>query len=159
MKALSVIAFALAALIAHAQGPTPVAKLDDVKSVDSIIAALYDVISGPPGAKHDWDRLRSLFAIGARMIGVESQSGTPRSHAFSVEDYIRLSGPLIEKSGFVEKEASRKTETFKHIVHVFSSYESRILATDKKPFATGVNSIQLFNDGTRWWIESILWED
>ncbi|HVT14376.1 MAG TPA: hypothetical protein VHE55_19085 [Fimbriimonadaceae bacterium] len=155
MKAMSVLALALAALCAQAQQP----KAEDVKSIDSIIAALYDVISGPPGAKHDWDRLRSLFAPGARMIGVETRSGDPKSHEFSVEDYIRLSGPYIEKNGFVEKEVSRKMETFKHIAHVFSSYESRMLATDKKPFASGVNSIQLFNDGKRWWIESVFWED
>src|ERR1700676_3890566 len=38
----------------------PPAKPDDVKSVESLLAALYDVISGPAGER-DWNRFRSLF--------------------------------------------------------------------------------------------------
>ncbi len=40
----------------------------DVESVDAIIAAVYDVISGPAGQERDWDRMRSLFIPGARLI-------------------------------------------------------------------------------------------
>ena len=43
------------------------ARPDDVKSVDAIIAAVYDAISGPAGER-DWDRLRSLFLPEARLI-------------------------------------------------------------------------------------------
>src|SRR2546422_6579302 len=40
----------------------------DVASPDAIIAAAYDVISGPAGQKRDWNRMRSLFYPGARLI-------------------------------------------------------------------------------------------
>jgi len=43
------------------------AKPDDVKSMDAILAAVYDTISGPAGGR-DWDRLRSLFHADARLI-------------------------------------------------------------------------------------------
>jgi hypothetical protein len=43
-------------------------------------------------------------------------------------------------------------------VHVFSTYEARQKADDPKPFMRGINSIQLFNDGKRWWVVSILWQ-
>ena len=29
---------------------------------------------------------------------------------------------------------------------------------DAKPFARGINSFQLLNDGSRWWIVTIYWE-
>jgi len=159
MRYLLAIVFVFTGVCAWAQGPTPAAKQDDVKSVDAILAALYDVISGPPDTKHDWDRMRSLFVIDARMIAVGKRGTTVRSRTFTVEDYIKLSGPVIEKGGFVEKEIARRTEQFANIAHVFSTYESRMKADDKKPFARGINSIQLYNDGSRWWIETIYWQD
>jgi hypothetical protein len=167
MRYLLVLALAFWSLGAHAQvaaGPSkpliPVAKPDDVKSIDSILAALYDVISGPPGAKHDWDRMRTLFTPDARMIAVGTgRNGKIFRRGFSVEDYIKLGGPAIEKRGFSEKEISRKTEQYANIVQIFSTYESRILATDPKPYARGINSFQLWNDGSRWWIVTVFWQE
>ncbi|PYL27237.1 MAG: hypothetical protein DMF45_12805, partial [Verrucomicrobia bacterium] len=40
----------------------------DVESIEAIVAAAYDVISGPAGKKRDWKRERSLFISGARLI-------------------------------------------------------------------------------------------
>jgi hypothetical protein len=39
---------------------TPAANPADVNSMDAIIAAVYDVISGPAGKKRNWDRMRSF---------------------------------------------------------------------------------------------------
>jgi hypothetical protein len=64
----------------------------------------------------------------------------------------------MEKEGFFEKEAARKTEQFGQIAHLFSTYESRHTPADPKPFQRGINSFQLMNDGTRWWIVTIFWE-
>jgi hypothetical protein len=44
-----------------------------------------------------------------------------------------------------------------NVTQVFSSYESRHSPSDK-PFDRGINSIQLLNDGKRWWVLSILWD-
>ena len=136
----------------------PAANPADVATMDSIIAALYDVISGPPG-KRDWDRFRSLFAPGARLIptGVR-QSGEVGSRVLTPEDYIQRSAPLLEKNGFFEREVSRRVEKFANIAHIFSTYESRHAKDDAKPFARGINSIQMMNDGKRWWIVTIFWQ-
>ena len=83
----------------------------------------------------------------------------PVKRGMSVEDYIKLGGPMIEKQGFSEREIARKADQFGNIVQVFSTYESRVLASDPKPFARGINSFQLWNDGTRWWIVTILWQE
>ncbi|MDT7542357.1 MAG: hypothetical protein QOE33_2261 [Acidobacteriota bacterium] len=149
----------------------PAANPADVDTLDHIVAALYDVISGPAEKKRDWDRLRSLFAGGARMIPTVPlrATGTPPdapltgSEAYaprvlSVDDYVARAAPRMSSEGFFEREAARRTEQFGHIAHVFSTYESRHASDDAKPFQRGINSIQLMNDGKRWWIVTIFWE-
>jgi hypothetical protein len=127
--------------------------------MDAIIAALYNVISGPAGQQRDWDRMRSLFVPGARLIpAVYRPDSVPRLRQLSVEDYITLAGPSLEKNGFFETEIARQVDQYGGVVQAFSTYESRHKADDPKPFVRGINSIQLFNDGQRWWVVTVLWE-
>lgn len=137
----------------------PAANPADVVSVDSIIAAVYDVISGPAGKKRDWDRMRSLFVPGARLIPTgPRQAGGYGSRVLTVDEYIERASGIFEKEGFFEREAARQMEQFGQIAHAFSTYESRHAPDDAKPFQRGINSIQLMNDGKRWWIVTIFWE-
>jgi len=137
----------------------PAATAADVASMESIVAALYDVISGPAGKKRDWDRMRSLFIPGARLIPTgKRQSGEISSRVLTVEDYINGSAKPLEENGFFEKEISRRSERYSNIAHVFSTYESRRKSDDVKPFARGINSFQLMNDGKRWWIVTVFWQ-
>jgi hypothetical protein len=138
----------------------PAADPADVASIDAILTALYDVISGPPGQARDWDRFRSLFAPGARLIpvGVPRDGSAARATVLTVDGYIERTAPLFEANGFHEIEVARTTEQFGHIAHVFSTYESRRDPRDAEPFARGINSIQLMHDGTRWWIVTIFWD-
>ena len=138
----------------------PAADPKDVATMDSIVAAVYDVISGPAGQKRNWDRFRSLFVPGARLIptGRNPQTGEVASRVRTPDEYITRSSPLLEQNGFFEREISRRTEKYGNIAHIFSTYESRHKADDEKPFARGINSIQLMNDGQRWWIVTIFWQ-
>lgn len=140
----------------------PSANLADVESIDAIIAAAYDVISGPAGKKRDWDRERSLFAPGARLIPTATVAGKADADlaplVLDVEGYIKRVEPLFEKSGFYEMEIARRVEQFGQIAQVWSTYESRHDPSDPKPFMRGINSIQLFDDGKRWWILSVYWQ-
>ncbi len=153
-KLVSLLLLALAAGSAFAQGARPA----DVASVDSIMAALYDTISGPAGKARDWDRLRSLFRNDGRMV-VHSQGkdGALHTRVMSVEDYITRVTPVFAKEGFYESELARSSEQFGQIAQVFSTYEARHAPADK-PFMRGINSIQLVNDGQRWWISQLLWQ-
>ena len=145
---------------APAQTPAapPPANPADVATIDSTIAALYDVISGPAG-KRNWDRFRSLFLPGARLIPTgPRQTGEVGARVLTVEDYVQRAGGRFEKEGFFEREVARRTETFGNIAHLFSTYESRHAKDDAKPFQRGINSIQLMNDGKRWWVVTIFWQ-
>jgi hypothetical protein len=137
----------------------PAANPADVNSIEAILAAVYDVISGPAGKKRDWDRMRSLFLPGARLIPTgPRQTGGYGSRVLGVEDYVARGNEIFEKEGFFEKEVARRVETFGNIAHVFSTYEARHSPDDAKPFVRGINSIQLMNDGKRWWIVTIFWQ-
>ena len=134
----------------------------DVSSIDAIIAAAYDGISGPAGSKRDWDRERSLYFPGARLMPVAVKPGAADGdlapQILDIEGFIARVEPFFEKSGFYEKEVARKTERFGQIAHAWSTYESRHDPADSEPFMRGINSIQLFHDGRRWWIVSIYWQ-
>jgi hypothetical protein len=148
-----------------AQTPTtpisasPAAAAKDVASAEAIVAALYDALSGTATQQRDWDRFRSLFIPEGRVMptGVP-QSGKARIRVMTPEEYSRVAAPQLTTEGFYEREVARVTESFGTIVHVFSTYESRHAPADTKPFARGINSFQLFNDGSRWWIVSVLWD-
>ena len=115
---------------------------------------------GVPETIPDWDRFRNLFHKDARMStvvpGPEGKGFALRS--FTPQDYVKRSGKMLERGGFFEVELARKTESFGHIAHCFSSYELKQGGKDGKLIARGVNSMQLLNDGKRWWFLSIYWE-
>jgi hypothetical protein len=136
----------------------------DVESIDTIVAAAYESISGPAGSKRDWNRLRSLFIPGARLIPTAKKAGETNTGAeiapqlLDIDGFIARVTDYVETNGFFEREIARRTEQFGRIAHVWSTYESRREANDPEPFMRGINSIQLFHDGKRWWIVSIYWQ-
>src|SRR5450631_4388599 len=109
---------------------TRAANPADVASIDAIINAAYDVISGPAGEKRDWDRERSLFIPDARLIPTAKKAGDDATHdvglapqMLDVDAYIARVEPFFEKNGFYEKEIARRTEQFGQIAQVWSTYE------------------------------------
>lgn len=135
----------------------PPAAPADVESIEATVTALYDVISGPAGKPRDWSRLRSLFIPGGRLMPTGPRpGGGVGMRIMEVNDYIAEVGPRLEQMGFRERELSRRVEQFGHIAHVFSTYEGR--SETNPAVIRGINSIQLMNDGTRWWVVSVYWE-
>ena len=132
----------------------------DVSSLDAIMKAVYDVISGDAGKPRDWDRFRTLFHKDARMIpsGKNPTTGVYGARALTPEDYIKRTEPVFAKEGFYEREKARRVEIYGNIAHVFSTYESFHSLSDKTPFMRGINSFQLLNDGKRWWVLTIFWQ-
>ena len=152
------IATLLLPLQVSAQESTPSANPEDVKTLDSMVETLYSVISGDKGVARDWDRFLSLFKPSAQLIpsgpNADNQIGT---RYMTPQEYVERSGPWLEENGFFEIEISRKELHFGTMTHIWSTYESRRKADDPQPFARGINSIQLINDGERWWIVNIYW--
>ena len=135
----------------------PTARPEDVKSREALLAAIYDVISGPVGER-DWNRFRSLFVPQARFTAVgRKPDGSVSVTLLGVDEFIGMAGAVFKSQGFYENAIVNRVQTFGNVSQVFSSYESR---NEKggKPFERGINSIQMFDDGKRWWVLSILWD-
>jgi hypothetical protein len=136
----------------------PAPKPEDVKSTDSIVAAVYSVISGPAGDR-DWNRFRSLFLPSATLTSAgKDREGNIHVRPRTVEQYVTGAGGYFAQHGFFESPLVSHVQTFGNIAHVFCSYESRN-APGEAPFARGINSFELVYDGKRWWIVSILWDE
>ena len=158
-QAILLLCFAVFTLqTAVAQTPKE-ADVNDVASLDAIMKSVYAVISGDAGKPRDWDRFRSLFHKDARLIpsGKNAQTGVVNARALTPDEYVKRADPVFANEGFFENEIARRVEVFGNIAHVFSTYESRH-KIGEKPFARGINSFQLLNDGKRWWVMTIYWQ-
>lgn len=132
----------------------------DVSSIDAIMKAVYDVISGDAVKPRDWDRFRTLFHKDARLIpsGTNPNTKVTGANALTPEDYIKRVEPVFARDGFHERELARHVDTYGNIAQVFSTYHAFRKSTDKEPFLRGINSFQLLNDGKRWWVVTIYWQ-
>jgi hypothetical protein len=149
---------ASAAASAQTAAVMPSARPADVATPDAIIAAVYASISGPAGQPRDWARFRSLLVPGARLIpSTRRTPGAATPVVWSAEEYIAAAGPGLERQGFFEREIHRTSDAFGAVLHAFSTYDSK-RTPDGEPFARGINSFQLYSDGTRWWIVTIFWD-
>jgi hypothetical protein len=140
----------------HTTEPTS-RQTADYATIDGLLFALYDVISGPAGVEPDWRREHELFAPGARLMPSRVlENGDVRCEMLTVDDYIASRGPYLRDNAFYERQVAAKIDQYGHIAHVFSSYESSE-TPEGPPFSRGVNSIQLIHAKGRWWVQSILW--
>ncbi len=139
-------------------GQTLVARTSDVGTLDSIIAAVYDAISGPVGQPRQWDRFNTLFHPEARLVPTRCpETGPCTLRVLTPASYRQLADSFLVKEGFREVELSRRTERYGAIAHAFTSYAS-YRRGESTPFARGINSMQFFWDGSRWWVLSIYWD-
>ena len=137
--------------------PAPVAPVAsnpaDLVAVHSTILAVYDVISGPPGQKRDFDRMRSLFAPNA-LLRVITPKGV---RGGDLDRYIAASGPILEKEGFTERELGRRVEVWGNLATAWSAYDGRTASGSFHE--RGINSIQLVKVDGKWLVASILWQE
>lgn len=131
---------------------------ENVLTIDSTINTLYSVISGEKKEKRDWALFKFLFYPDAKLIASgKNDESKPQVKYMKPDDYIKSSGKWLVENGFIEKEIHRKVDAFGNMAQVFSTYEAYFSKKDESPFMRGINSIQLFNDGKRWWIVNVYW--
>ena len=144
---MSVVALLFAVSVAQS------ANAADLGAIDQTIRGVYDVISGPPGQKRDFAKMRSLFVPGATMKAI----GPKGVRGGSVEDYITRNAAILEKEGFTERELGRRVELWGNLATAWSSYDGRTL--NGSFHERGINSIQLVKTDGKWLVASILWQE
>ncbi|HXS50296.1 MAG TPA: hypothetical protein VN713_09240 [Sphingomicrobium sp.] len=142
------IALLLAAAVAAPQPPA-----SDLAGIDAAIRGVYEVISGPPGQKRDFDRMRSLFAPGATL----KATGPKGVRGGSLEDYISRNKDVLEQKGFTERELGRRLEVWGGLATAWSAYDGR--TADGSFHERGINSFQLVKIDGKWLVASILWQE
>jgi hypothetical protein len=130
----------------------------DAVSIDSVIRAMYETISGAAGQPRQWERDRALHHPKALLIPARQAKGGPAGGVFSFDEFVASRAPFLEANDFYEIEIARREFRFGAIAHVLSFYEAR-KAPGGELLRRGVNSIQLMHDGERWWVMSVLWDN
>jgi hypothetical protein len=133
---------------------------EDVSSIDNIVKASYETISGGVGMPRQWDRDRSLYDPNVRFVSIDVDPKTKDviAHSMSHQDFVDHADNFMVKEGFEEHELKHVTRQFGNAATVLSSYEGSVASTGKV-VTRGVNIFQLYFDGKRWWILSMVWDD
>ena len=128
----------------------------DVATVDAVVRAYYDVITGPAGQPRQWSRDRSLYIPDLRFVATGAAQGRPYARVMRHQQFVDATDSGFVHDGFFEREIHRVTRGYGNIVQVFSTYEERH-TSDGPVTGRGINALQLFWDGSRWWIASAIW--
>src|SRR5690349_14290629 len=133
-------------------------KPEDVTTLDGIIRAFYEVISGPAGTPRQWERDRTLYIAGVRFVAIEKEHGKTTARVMDHEQFVRQADAGMVKGGFFEREIHREVRRYGDLAQVFSTYEWR-QTSDGPVGGRGINSIEAYFDGKRWWIASATWQE
>jgi len=130
------------------------AEPNDVATIDALITAYYESVSGHPGNR-DGERMLSLFIDGGK-ISINLTGDEP-THQLA-EDYLRTERFLTISTDFFEREISRDTQEFGYMANVISTYGISDAMENTDYTARGVTVFQLVKHGDRWWILSTMWQ-
>lgn len=149
---IALLAFFLPAPLTLAQQPA--ANPDDVATIDGVIKAYYESVSGHPGTR-DGERMLSLFIPGGK-IKINTDGDVP-THELA-ENYLRTESFLTISTDFFEREISRDTQQFGYMANVLSTYGISDAVANENYTARGVTAFELVKTGGRWWVLSTLWQ-
>ena len=145
--------------VRHVPVPKAEPRREDVSTIEGIVKASYETISGGVGVPRQWGRDRTLFAPSVRYISIsKDKTGVVKVRTSDYQEYLDESDDFLVKQGFTELELGRKVERFGNVATVLSSYEGRVQSTGKV-VTRGVNIFSLYFDGERWWIQTMLWDE
>jgi hypothetical protein len=132
---------------------------EDVGSIEGIVKASYETISGGVGVPRQWGRDESLFDPNARFVAVEPHPQTGKIVATETthQEFADETDAFLVKEGFTERELGQKILRYGNVATVLSSYEGKYASTGKV-VTRGVNIFQLYYDGKRWWVLSMVWD-
>ena len=119
---------------------------------------MYELISGRTTEPRDWDAVKDLYAPGARLIPIENgPDGSRIARVMTPDEFAASRSLFFAQQDFFEWETAREVRRYGQLAHVWSTYEASH-ERGGRIIRKGVNSIQLWNDGTRWWILSVAWD-
>jgi hypothetical protein len=137
----------------HAQKKISYPLREDVATIDGIMKATYEAVSGAAGEKRQWERDLSLHDPKAVYSFRDSSNGKFTQEMMSLKEFHSETDTMVATTAFYEKEINREVRIYGNIAHVWSTYETRLIK-DGPVAARGINSVQLYFMDDRWWIFS-----
>ncbi len=132
---------------------------EEFATIDALMTALYRSVSGPPGGQ-DLGLMRRIWHPDVRLVRTRlDESGKPVAYSFSADQYEANVGSLLADLPFYEIETERRTVRFGNVAQVFSAYEARTAPDGGELIKRGMNCAHLYNDGSRWWLMHLIWDD
>jgi hypothetical protein len=131
----------------------------EFSTIGGLMGALYRSVSGPAGGQ-DFELARRLYHRDVRLVRTRlDEAGRPVALSFSGEEYEANARSLLQGTPFYEVETERRTVRFGNVAQVFSAYEARTAPEGGQLIKRGMNFAHLFNDGSRWWLMHLIWDD
>lgn len=125
-----------------------------VNSIDGIVNEVLATISGDSTVTRDVEKLRMLFTADATLRALAiAPDGSRQLRTFNLEEFARIVRDYYSGTNFYEYELKKTVNEYNGIAQAFQGYEVK----GPRGIEKGINSYQLYNDGQRWWIISILW--
>jgi hypothetical protein len=137
----------------HVHVATVAPRPEDVRDLDGLMKAFYETVNVAPDAPRQWDRDRTLYSPHLRFVAIDGQG---KVNVWDHQQFVDGTEPLVAK-GFREREIWRVTRRYGNMAHVDSTYET-FLGPEGRDVSRGVNSVDTYFDGKRWWIASVIWQ-
>ncbi|WP_294328921.1 hypothetical protein [uncultured Chryseobacterium sp.] len=123
----------------------------DAKTIDAIMKASYEVVSGEKGAKRQWERDQYLHHPKAVYSYFDKEKQVQAT--LTLQEFHQATDDMVFNTAFYENEINREVRVFGNIAQVWSTYETR-LEKNGQVKRRGINSIQLIFENNRWYIIS-----
>jgi hypothetical protein len=137
--------------------PAVAANQEDVASIDGLMKAFYLVVNVAPNQPRQWGRDRTLYSPWIRFVATSTtEKGEVKVDIWNHQDLVNATEPMVQR-GFSEREIYRDTQIYGNTAHVNSTYETDLVGPNGVTRSRGVNSIEMYFDGRRWWISSVMW--
>jgi len=136
----------------HVEVASMTARPEDVSTLDGVMKAYYDVISGPAGQPRQWARDRTLYTPEVSFVIISDDAdGTPVAKQLTHQEFVDDSDAEVVKGGFYEKEIHRIVHRYDNWANVVSTSQSR-RTPDGPVIGHSIDNLDLFWDGHRWWV-------
>ncbi|WP_312923900.1 hypothetical protein [Empedobacter brevis] len=124
---------------------------NDAKTIEALMKASYEVVSGEKGAKRQWERDHYLHHPKAVYSYFDRKK--QEQVTMTLQEFHKETDEMVFNTAFYENEINREVRVFGNVAHVWSTYETR-LEKGGKVERRGINSIQLIFENNRWYIIS-----
>ncbi len=124
---------------------------NDAKTIDALMKASYEVVSGEKGTKRQWERDNYLHHPKAVYSFFDKEK--QEQLTMTLQEFHKETDQMVMGTSFYENEVNREVRIFGNIAQVWSTYETR-LEKNGKVERRGINSVQLIFENDRWYIIS-----